>query len=65
VITIASNPRGRFQAQPEELRLYRKVAAMYRSAPIPSFRNSKESRERASALACAWQLNALHTGLAR
>jgi DNA polymerase-1 len=55
---------GRFQAQAKELRLYRKIATMDRSAPIPTLRSQKPTWERASALAHAWLLNRLSDRLA-
>jgi DNA polymerase I len=55
---------GRFQAQARELRLYRSIATMDRSAPIPPLRTQKPTWDKASALARAWQLNRLADRLA-
>jgi len=55
---------GRFGTQAQELRLYRKIATMDRSAPIPSLRNQKPTWDRAATLARAWQLNRLADRLA-
>ena len=50
---------GRFVAQAERLRLYRSIATMDRSAPLPPLRNQKPSWAKASKLARDWQLNKL------
>jgi 5'-3' exonuclease len=50
---------GRFQAQAEELRLYRSLATMDKAAPLPVLRNQKPTWERAAALAKQWGLNRL------
>ena len=55
---------GRFQAQADELRLYRKIATMDRSAPLPSLRGQKPTWDKAAKLARAWQLNRLADRLA-
>jgi len=55
---------GRFAGQAEELRLYRSVATMDRSAPLPSLENQTPTWERASALAREWDLNRLGDRLA-
>ena len=55
---------GRYAAQAEELRLYRSVATMDRSAPLPSLKNQAPTWERASALAREWDLNRLADRLA-
>jgi DNA polymerase-1 len=55
---------GRFAGQAEELRLYRSVATMDRSAPLPSLKNQTPTWERASALAREWDLNRLGDRLA-
>ena len=49
----------RFVVQADELRLYRTIATMDRSAPLPSLRNQKPSWTKASALAREWELNRL------
>ena len=46
------------------LRLYRSIATMDRSAPLPSLRSQKPTWDKASALARAWQLNRLADRLA-
>ena len=55
---------GRFPAQAEELLLYRSIATMDRSAPLPSLRAQAPTWERASSLAREWQLNRLADRLA-
>ena len=50
---------GRFAGQAKELRLYRSIATMDRSAPLPSLKNQIPTWERASALAREWDLNRL------
>lgn len=55
---------GRFPVQAEELRLYRSIATMDRSAPLPALRNQVPTWERASALAREWDLNRLAERLA-
>ena len=50
---------GRFSAQAEQLRLYRAIATMDKSAPLPPLRNQKATWGRASLLARDWQLNQL------
>jgi DNA polymerase I len=55
---------GRFPVQAEELRLYRSIATMDRSAPLPALRNQRPTWERASALAREWDLNRLADRLA-
>ena len=50
---------GRFSAQAEQLRLYRAIATMDKSAPLPPLRNQKPTWGRASQLARDWQLNQL------
>lgn len=59
---------GRFPAQAEDLRLYRRLATMDASAPIPALRNQTPTWSRAAALARQWNLNRLADrleGLAR
>jgi DNA polymerase I len=55
---------GRFSAQPEELRLYRRIAALDASAPLPSLSDQSPSWAEASDLADSWGLNALSKRLA-
>jgi len=50
---------GRLASQGEKLRLYRSIATMDRSAPLPVLRNQKPTWARAAALARDWQLNRL------
>jgi 5'-3' exonuclease len=50
---------GRFQAQAEQLRLYRSIATMNKTAPVPVLRDQKPTWERAAALANEWRLNRL------
>jgi DNA polymerase-1 len=55
---------GRFPVQAEQLRLYRSIATMDRSAPLPALGNQAPTWERASALAREWDLNRLADRLA-
>jgi DNA polymerase I len=50
---------GRFTAQAEKLRLYRSIATMDRSAPIPALKNQTPTWAKAAALARDWELNRL------
>lgn len=50
---------GRFAIQADKLRLYRSIATMDESAPLPPLRNQKPNWAKASALAREWQLNKL------
>jgi DNA polymerase-1 len=50
---------GRFAGQADELRLYRSIATMDRSAPLPSLKNQLPTWESAAALAHEWALNRL------
>jgi DNA polymerase I len=50
---------GRFAAQAEKLRLYRSVATMNKSAPLPALRDQKPTWAKAAALARDWQLKKL------
>jgi DNA polymerase-1 len=50
---------GRFPAQANELRLYRRIATMDNSAPLPPLRNQKPTWSKAAALAREWDLNQL------
>jgi hypothetical protein len=56
---------GRFPVQAEELRLYRKIAAMDASAPLPSLRSQKPTWSEGAKLAREWQLNRLADRLAQ
>jgi 5'-3' exonuclease len=55
---------GRFEAQAEELRLYRSIATMNRSAPLPSLKTQVPTWRKASELARQWELNRLADRLA-
>jgi DNA polymerase I len=55
---------GRFASQAKELRLYRSLATMDRSAPLPALKNQVPTWDRASALAGEWDLNRLADRLA-
>ncbi len=50
---------GRFAAEAEKLRLYRFIATMDKSAPLPPLRSQKPTWAKASLLARDWQLNQL------
>jgi DNA polymerase I len=50
---------GRFADQAEELRLYRRIATMDRSAPLPRLDDQRPTWAQASKLARTWQLNQL------
>jgi DNA polymerase I len=50
---------GRFPLQADELRLYRRIAAMDATAPLPSLNDQTPSWGKAAALARAWELNRL------
>jgi DNA polymerase I len=50
---------GRFAAQAEKLRLYRSIATMDRSAPLPALRSQTPTWTKAASLARDWQLNRL------
>ncbi len=50
---------GRFAAQADKLRLYKSIATMYSSAPLPPLRNQKPTWTRAAKLAHGWNLNKL------
>jgi DNA polymerase-1 len=50
---------GRFAAEADSLRLYRSIATMDRSAPLPALRDQKPSWAKAAHLARDWQLNQL------
>jgi DNA polymerase I len=55
---------GRFAAQAEELRLYRRIATLDASAPLPSLPDQMPTWAEASATARGWGLNALAERLA-
>jgi DNA polymerase-1 len=55
---------GRFATQADELRLYRAIATMNRSAPLPSLKNQVPTWGKASTLAREWELNRLADRLA-
>ncbi len=50
---------GRFAAQANELRLYRRIATLDTRAPVPALRDQKPKWKDAAALARSWGLNAL------
>lgn len=50
---------GRFPAQADDLRLYRRIATMDRSAPLPAVIARRPSWSKAAALAREWGLNQL------
>jgi len=56
---------GRFPTQAKELRLYRRLATMDRSAPLPALKDQTPTWSRASKLARDWGLNQLADRLAR
>jgi len=56
---------GRFSAEAEDLRLYRRIAALDASAPLPPLEAQIPSWAEASALASDWGLNALAERLAK
>ena len=55
---------GRFADQAEKLRLYRSIATMDKSAPLPPLPDQKPTWAKASSLARDWQLNRLADRLA-
>jgi DNA polymerase I len=55
---------GRFPAQAEELRLYRRIATLDASAPLPPLEDQSPTWAEASALASRWGLNQLAQRLA-
>jgi DNA polymerase I len=55
---------GRFAEQAEELRLYRRIATMDASAPVPALPDQTPSWGAAAALARDWELNRLADRLA-
>jgi DNA polymerase-1 len=50
---------GRFPKEAEELRLYRRIATMDASAPLPPLRNQRPTWNKAAALTREWELNNL------
>jgi DNA polymerase-1 len=50
---------GRFPAQADELRLYRRIATMDASAPLPPRSDRTPTWDKAAALAREWELNRL------
>jgi DNA polymerase-1 len=55
---------GRFEAQAEELRLYRRIATLDASAPLPSLAQQTPTWAEASSLADSWGLGQLAGRLA-
>src|ERR671935_67298 len=49
---------GRFAAQANELRLYRRIATLDTRAPVPALPDQKPKWKEAAALARSWGLNA-------
>jgi DNA polymerase-1 len=60
----AALAQGSFAAQAENLRLYRSIATMDASAPLPSLDDQTPSWDAAAALAREWELNQLADRLA-
>jgi DNA polymerase-1 len=56
---------GKFPSQAEDLRLYRRIATMDASAPIPALPDQTPTWAKASALAAEWGLKALSERLAQ
>jgi DNA polymerase I len=54
---------GRFSAEADALRLYRRIALMDRAAPLPALDDQEPTWERAAALAEAWGLTRLASRL--
>jgi DNA polymerase-1 len=50
---------GRFKEQADKLRLYRWIATMDKTAPLPSLQDQMPTWAKASALAKEWELNRL------
>jgi DNA polymerase I len=55
---------GRFSAEAEDLRLYRRIATVDASAPLPSIEDQQPAWAEASSLARSWGLNQLADRLA-
>ncbi len=51
--------QGRFTAEADSLRLYRRIATMDKSAPLPSLKDQIPTWAKAAALAREWELNRL------
>ena len=60
----ATLAEGRFPAQAEDLRLYRKIATMDRAAPLPDLADQTPTWDKAATLARDWELNRLADRLA-
>lgn len=56
---------GKFDTQADNLRLYRRIATMVTTAPLPPLPDMVPTWDRASALAKAWELNNLAERLAQ
>ena len=56
---------GRFAAEADALRLYKRIATMDAAAPLPPLPDQEPTWERAAALAREWQLNGSPTGWRR
>jgi DNA polymerase-1 len=56
---------GRFSAEAEDLRLYRRIATVDASAPVPPLEDQNPTWAEASALAREWGLNGLADRLAK
>jgi DNA polymerase-1 len=50
---------GRYAAQAEKLLLYKSIATMDKSAPLPQLRNQKPTWAKAAAVARSWKLSKL------
>ena len=50
---------GRFAAQKDKLLLYKSIATMDKTAPLPPLRNQKPTWDKAAKLARSWKLNKL------
>ena len=55
---------GRFSAEAEDLRLYRRIATVDASAPLPAIGDQQPAWAEASSLARSWGLNQLADRLA-
>ena len=56
---------GCFQAMADKLRLYRSIATMNKTAPLPPLRNQKPTWLKAADLSRQWELNGLADRLER
>ena len=61
---VAALAEGKFAAQAEQLRLYRSIATMDATAPLPSLPDQTPTWRVAAALAREWDLNRLADRLA-